>query len=243
MSIDLQCLVDLERLDREIASLENSKKEYPRKVSEMEAVLLAKKGVQSVAQGKLDVVANDIRKCEQSLVDNQAGLDTSHDRLNIVKTNREYDAILLEITERKEMIERDRKKIVKLNEKKATFEKDLAEVSDAYSSLVEELQPNIDELKLKIDSIDDDVKVVIENRVTVEASVPEEFLTEYNRILEKRKNARVLCVVDDKSVACSHCHQVINARTRKNALLSESPVLCENCGSIIVWQEIEIASK
>jgi len=243
MSIDLQCLVELERLDREIANLENSKMEFPKKVTDMEATLQEKKANRSMAQGKLDVLLNDIRKCEQSLTDNQHGLDTSHDRLNLVKTNREYDAILLEITERKEMIERDRKKNQKFAEKKSVLEKELADATELYENTESELQPIIDELTAKIGSIDDDVVVVKIKRDIAVKDVPEDFLTEYNRIHEKRKNARVLCIVNDKSAACSHCHQVINARIRKNALTSDSPILCENCGSIIVWQEIEYATK
>ncbi len=243
MSVDLQCLVELERLDREIAKLENSKMEYPKKVTLLDALLLEKKGVRSMAQSKLDVLCSDIRKCETSLQENQLGLETSHDRLNQVKTNREYDAILLEITERKEMIERDRKKLQKHTEKQAVLEKELADRSAEYDAVVAENQPVIDELKAKIGSIDDDVSAVVVARTELAKTVPEEFLTEYSRIHEKRKSGRILSVVNDRSPACSHCHQVINARSRKNALTSDSPVLCENCGSIIVWQEIEVAAK
>ncbi len=243
MSVDLQRLVDLETLDRTVAKLENSKMEYPIKVTEMEATLLEKKGLLSVAQGKLEALQKDITQTELSLEENKQGLDTSHDRLNLVKTNREYDAILLEITERKEMIEKDRRKKTKFAEKNEAIDADIATVQGEYDEAVAELQPQIDELKEKIGSIDEDVAKVVEDRKSVVTEVPALYLEEYNRILERRKSGRVLSKINDSSDTCSHCYQVLNANIRKQAQNAKAPVFCENCGSLIVWQKVEKVSE
>ncbi len=235
MSVDLSCLIELEQLDREVAKLENSKMEYPVKVTEMEAVLLEKKGILTVAEGKLDTVKTDIRKCETALEDNKEALATSHDRLNLVKTNREYDAILLEITERKAMIEKDRKKLLKLTDKKKAAETEISDAMESLDESAEDLQPQIDDLSSKIESIDDDVSKVVADRAGAESTVPEKYLSEYNRIRSNRKNARVLSVINDRSNACGYCYQILSARVRKEAQVSSVPVICENCGSIIVW--------
>lgn len=239
MSVDLQCLIDLEALDRAIAKLENSKMEYPRKVAEMEEILLKKKDILSVAEEKLESLQKDIAKTNSSLEENRLGLDTSHDRLNLVKTNREYDAILLEITERKEMIEKDRKKKMKFAEKVEANEAQVAEAQSEFDTISAELQPQIDDLTSKIASIDDDVAEVTSKRSAIETTVPADYLEEYNRILERRKSARVLSIVTDQSHACSHCYQVLNANIRKQAQVATKPTHCENCGSLIVWQKIE----
>jgi len=243
MSVDLQSLIDLEALDRAVAKLENSKMEYPRKVTEMEATLLEKKGVLSVAQGKLEALQKDITQTEISLEENTLGLDTSHDRLNLVKTNREYDAILLEITERKAMIEKDRRKKSKFADKNATISAEIEVVQGEYDEAVAELQPQIDDLKAKIGSIDEDIAKVALDRETVVTQVPAAYLEEYNRILERRTSGRVLSKISDTSDTCSHCYQLLNANIRKQAQNAKSPVFCENCGSLIVWQKSEKTSE
>jgi predicted nucleic acid-binding Zn-ribbon protein len=235
MSVDLKSLIELQRFDREIAKLEKSKMEFPKKVSEMEATLLEKKGALTAAEGKLETLTKDINKSTVALEDNEAALATSHDRLNMVKTNREYDAILLEISERKEMIEKDRKKKQKFAARNESLETEIAEAKNEYENVVAELQPQIDDLKSKIGSIDDDIAKVEVKRNEVEPLVPELFLSEYNRIREKRKNGIALSVVNEGSRACSYCYQVLNARAQKAAHNTSKPIYCENCGSIIVW--------
>lgn len=243
MSVDLNSLIELEKIDREIARLENSKMEYPKKVTGMEAVLLEKKGILTAAEGKLETLLNDIRKCENALNDNKAALDTSHDRLNLVKTNREYDAILLEISERKEMIEKDRKKLLKHNEKKEDLEAEIAAANEALETETSELQPQIDDLKSKIGSIDEDIAEVEKERVAVEPTVPENFLSEYNRIRVNRKSGRTLSVINEKSTACGYCYQLLNARIHKGAQTSKDPLYCENCGSIVVWDDTKVVEE
>ncbi len=235
MSIDLSSLIELEKLDREIARLENSKMEYPKKVTAMEATLLEKKGILTAAESKLEANTADIHKCDVALTDNETALGTSHDRLNLVKNNREYDAILLEINERKEMIEKDRKKKKKFSDKNESLETAIATAKEEYDASVAELQPQIDDLNSKIDSIDDDVASVIVKRGKVEPTVNELFLPEYNRIRGGRKSGRALSVINESTLACGHCYQILNARVRKEAQTSKDPVYCESCGSIVVW--------
>ena len=113
----LQSLVDLEKIDIEIARLENSKEEFPRTVSKMEDELKEKKDVLSGIERSITEQETGLFAAENSLKESTEGLDHSHARLNDVKTNREYDAVLLEINERKDMIERARKKKIKFSEK------------------------------------------------------------------------------------------------------------------------------
>ncbi len=235
MSVDLKSLIELQNLDREIAKLERSKMEFPKKVTEMEATLLEKKGILTAAEGKLETLTKDINKSLTALEDNKAALETSHDRLNLVKTNREYDAILLEISERKEMIDKDRKKQQKFKTRNEALDLEISAAKEVYESAAAELQPQIDELTSKIGSIDEDIEKVVISRKDSEPKVPEAFLSEYNRIREKRKNGIALSVVSESSRACGYCYQVLNARAQKAAHSIKDPIYCENCGSIIVW--------
>ena len=240
MAIDATALIELESYDREIAKLEKSKKEFPKRVMEMEATLLEKGALLSVAKEKLEECQKDIEKANRELEENKNGLATSHDRINLVKTNKEYDAILLEISERKDMIERGNKRLKKLNEKLVTLQENLDIAQKEFDEITAELQPQIDDLKLQIGSIDDDIKKVVEKRVIVEEKIDPIFLDEYNIILSKRKTGRVLSIINNQSNTCGYCYQILNPKIMKEAKESlNKPIICENCGSIMVWQNIE----
>jgi len=237
MSLDLSSLIELERLDREIAKLENSKMEFPKRVTEMEAELLEKQGAVKVLQDRLEAIEADINKLNNKQEENNQALSTSNERISLVKNNKEYDAVLLEISERKAMISKIASQLDKKNSAKQEIVAQLEEAEKEFNALKEELQPQIDELKEKINSIDDDIAKVENEKKSVLPNVPKNFLEDYNAILAKRKNGRVLSVITNSSSACSFCYQILNARVKKEAKISNSPVLCENCGSIVVWQE------
>jgi predicted nucleic acid-binding Zn-ribbon protein len=235
MSIDFQSLIDLEQLDIEIAKLENSKKEYPIKVEEMSVALNSKKDALDKLLREIAEAESESSKAESSVFENKEGLENSHERLNLVKTNREYDAILLEINERKEMIDRSNKRVVKARDKMKKLNTQLEDVQLAFDEVSADLQPQIDELTSKIGSIDNDVKSVAEKRPGLADEIPEKFKVAYGRLNDKRTSGRLLSPINGESKSCGYCFQLMSPNVMKRVQGSETPVLCENCGSIIVW--------
>lgn len=235
MDNKLQSLIDLEKIDIEIARLENSKEEYPRKVEEMESELAEKKDALSAIERSITEQETGLANSEQSVLDSQEALERSHVRLNDVTTNKEYDAVLLEINERKEMIERARKKKVRFSEKLKSLTEEISAVREEYDAIYNEKQPIIDDLKSKIASIDDDVKRVAESRENLLKEVPANYLSMYTTISAKRKSGRVLAPITADSPACSYCFQILTPNVHKRVQSADRPVTCENCGSIFVW--------
>lgn len=235
--MEVKSLIELEKLDIEIARLEKSKKSYPLEVDEMETRLKELKDVLDKAESKLDTCEREKAHASNEYSSNKSELERSHEKLNAVNTEREYDAMLLEISERKAMIEKASKKIKKCADDIVSLTEDVTTAKTEYDSLVSELQPKIDDLKEKIGSIDTDIVAVVEKRPSVESEVPESFLRSYKNILKNRKNGRSLSIVKKDTVTCGYCYQLLTPNAVKNAKESETPVFCENCGSIFVWED------
>ena len=237
MNTEIKSLVELEQIDIEIARLENSKEAYPKKVAELSKDLLAKKEAYDKVVSDIADQEAGLTKAEQELADNKEGLEKSHERLNDVTTNKQYDAVLLEINERKEMIDKANKKKVRYRDKKVSLEASLEELKEAYETIRDEKQPEIDELTSKIASIDTDVAEVSQKRDAQAQLVPAKYLTRYETIAKKRKSGRVLSIIGESSKACGYCYQLLNPNTLKRTKLNSGAVLCENCGSLLVWDD------
>ena len=248
---EIESLIRLEQIDIEIARLENSKESYPKKVVELSKELLIKKDAYDTVQQEIDDQTVSLTNAENDLATNKEGLDKSHARLNDVTTNREYDAVLLEINERKDMIDKANKNKVRYRDKIAALtagneEKEISSIDqlkDAYDTILNEKQPEIDELNAKIASIDDDVKEVAVTRTAQAAEVPAKYLDRYEIIAHKRKSGRVLSIIGETSRACGYCYQLLTPNTMKRTKLNSGAVLCENCGSLLVWDDTKKSSE
>lgn len=236
MSVELTSLIRLERLDTEIARLEKSKQEYPKKVQEMLSTLGMQESVSSKATTKKEQFDSDVSRTENDLIEQQEKLKNSHSRLSLVKTNREYDAVLLEINEWKDAIEKSRKKLDKLYEREESIVVEAEKAAEELQTVSVELQPQIDDLSSKIASIDDDIAKVVETRDQAILEIPKNYARLRQSILQRRKNGRFLSVVSQETKACTYCYQVLSPNIQKRVQSSDTLVVCENCGTVFIWE-------
>ncbi|ERP31350.1 zinc ribbon domain-containing protein [Chitinivibrio alkaliphilus] len=232
--MDTQILIDLENLDREIARLQKSKKTIPRELTEMESELSAQKSAleEAVAHRK-----NRELECDHvihSIDANMEALAKSNEKLSQVTREREYDAVLKELRDRKKMIEKDRKRHSRILKECDAAVTALEEAQATFDSLSAELQPKIDAHREQLSSIDTDIRAVEEKRPALIAQIPEVFRVVYDRIQAGRTNGRSLSHITVDSTYCTYCYQVITPKVAHDAQKSDRPVLCENCGSIFV---------
>ncbi len=235
--MDQKSLVALEKIDIEIARLEKSKKTFPVEVAEMEEKISASKEVLGKATAKVENCDREKTHAQNELELNKQELSKSHEKLNAVKTDREYDAMLLEISERKSMIERAQKKIKKCTDDMVKFTEKLEEAQASFDEISGDLQPQVDDLKEKISTIDADVAKVQEDRPAALEIVDPKFVKLYETIQNKRKNGRALSTLNKDSLICGYCYKYLSPQDLKKAKAAEGVEVCENCGSIFVWEQ------
>jgi predicted nucleic acid-binding Zn-ribbon protein len=237
MMKDLESLIQLQDIDFRIHETIQSQRDLPRLLSELERGLSsAQKAVDNVNQ-QLAANAAEIKSFEAKVSDAKSALEKSQERLNSIKTNREYDAVHAEIENFKSIIAGADTRMKNLSAETDKFQQSLESHKAEYEKIKGENDPKIAELKTKIASIDSSVAQLRQTRAAITAGVPKPLLRTYEHILSRRKNAKVLSFVNEGHHTCSSCFKVLETQLINEIRRGTTLLTCQNCGAIFVWGE------
>ncbi len=240
---DLELLVQLQTIDLRIHDLIQSQSSLPKSLAELErAIADAQKAVDG-ADSQLDANAAEKRSFEEKVADAKTALDKSQERLNSIKTNREYDAVHAEIENFKSTIAGADTRMRTLMAEADKVTQSLEAKKDDLEKVKTESEPRIADLKTKVASIDSSVATLRQERSAIAAGIPKSLLRTYDHILSRRKNARVLSFVGIDNQTCSSCFKVLETQLINEIRRGTKLLTCQSCGAIFVWREEPLEKK
>jgi uncharacterized protein len=237
---DLELLIELQKVDVRIYQLIQSQADLPKTLSDLEEVVTKAKNTLDAVSQKIATLEADKKSIATKVVDAKGALDKSQDRLNSIKTNREYDAVHAEIETFKSVISGADGKIKAIDAEIEKQLKALEEATAAYEKTKTDNEAQINEIKTKLASIESSVDVVKEERAKIAATVPKSALRIYEHILARRKNGIVLSFVKSGKSTCSSCFKVLETQLVSEIRRGSRIQVCQNCGSIFVWGETKL---
>lgn len=236
MSNDFRKLLELEKIDLRIIELEQSKEEYPKTVEKLEKVISdAKAGLENI-EARLEDARKEKKAVEEQKANAQLSLEKSQERLNSVKTNKEYDAVHTEIETHKNILSTADKKILRFSDEIYAIENELNEAKGEYDKTVEANQPQIDELKEKIATIDSAIAEVVTERESLVPDINKRYVRTYDHIRAGRKRGVVISLVEGTHGNCSVCYQKQQPQVVNEVRKGKDIIYCQNCGSILIWK-------
>jgi uncharacterized protein len=214
-------LMHLKRQRQKELDTINANKAYLRqRVANKEAEILEIKKLIRLAEGEHNEVLVKIKKLES--------------QQNAIKKVDEYNAITHEISSA------DRERLAKeqrlsdFYDKLAAEEEGLKSLSESLESTVESSKLLESEIQESIRQINEEGRVLKEQRdVLVEQANPEVFKV-YERLLSNKKD-RVVVPLENR--CCSGCHIMLTAQHENLVRRGERLVFCEHCSRIHYWQE------
>lgn len=236
---ETKTLVELQKADLGIFQLEQSKKEYPGKVDELQkAVQKAQTDLEEIRK-KAEEMEEKKKKIEKELLQIQEQMKKSQERLNHIQTNREYDAVHEEIAthQNRSKALSDQSITLKEDIEKATKESEIAQAW--LLEIQNKNQPEIDKLTLEISQIDGKIQEARNGRKAIIGSMNPKILKSYERILKGRKTGRVIGFVSSVKRNCSYCCKTLTLQQVNEVRRNDALNLCDNCGSILIWTEQE----
>ncbi len=228
-------LIALQEVDLRIHTLEQSKIDFPRMVTQLTTVIEAAEAEKSAAQKKVDAVLADEKAIQDKITDYTALLEKSQSRLNSIKTNREYDAIHAEIENAKSGTVSGAAKLKHVEAEKERLMAVLQEVAAKTDAARADNEPQIAELTEKIAAIDSQIAEIVKERDVITPSIPRPYLAQYDFIRLRRKNGRALSVVSE-SRNCGNCFKILESHFINEVKAGRKLINCQSCGSILVWQ-------
>lgn len=229
----LQQLLKVQEVDLELKSLEEAKSKYPEEISRRQAEIdRASAGLKELTD-KLEDQERRRRHLDRELDTARDQLKKLEARFSEVTTNKEYDALQLEVEAVKGKMAEYEGQILEIIESgdgiKEQVELEQADVEELRT----EQQGRIDELQSKLDSLQGEVDGVQARRDAAIQGIDETLLRTY----ENTKGGRGLTVAPVRKSSCGSCYRQLPAQVRSVVRRAEEIVICESCGAILAWDD------
>lgn len=231
----LNKLVRLQKIDREIYELKQQLKENPLHLEQLQKIFEAKKATVKGLEEKLKSVLLARKSKEGDLKAKEEAISKSNSQLSQIKTNKEYTAKLTEI----ENIKAD----------KSIIEEQILKSYDETDAVDAELQKekvvfagedkNFQEEKKKIDETSavclDRIKTLEAERGQYLADVNKVILARYEKIIAGKEGLAIVPVLDGHS--CGGCYMNVPAQVINEIKKHEEFIYCEMCARILYLKE------
>lgn len=235
MDSQLLTLIDLQGFDTRLAALEAEAARLPKQIEAINAALAEAKKTLDVIKTKADTTRKDLRTKEKDLEVVTAKRAKAEGRLWEVKNNTEYSAVLSEIEAIKQEKGRGEEEILGLMELQERLTAESREAESRLKAREEQGRQDEGVVRKKLAAVEAELASLRADRDSRARELPRPLLADYEKILKARSGIAVASV--SSSAVCSGCRVSIRPQAIQELKAAQAPMLCENCGRYLYWQD------
>ena len=228
----LKSLLMIQSIDTQFDNIRREKEDTPKEIERLGEGLDFLKNAMEQDLSTLEELKIERRKAERELEEIDLKLKKSRLRLNEVKTNREYQAVLKEIEELKELAFQREEAVIKWMEEIETQEKECADNTARWDESQEEYKSKEKQFSQRMRELDREVESLNEKRARLSPDMDEDLLRRYNGLRMHLKGRVVVPVIDG---VCQECHLGIPPQQCNELIKGDSLQSCPHCSRIICW--------
>lgn len=227
----LENLALLQDVDTKLREIEIAKGDLPREVTELkELIETNKKNIQNL-ENQNEELKLKMTETTKLLKSAQGNLRKYQTQLYDVKTNREYDAITIEIENATNEINDSETKLLEYEEMIENKGTNLGDSREEYQKLLKELEEKEKELTELIKKSEEEEVKLQHEREKLEITLKPAILKKYDRIRNAKNGLAVARIERD---ACGGCKTIIPPQKVVEISKQEIMITCEICGRILV---------
>src|SRR5579859_355470 len=231
MNADLERLIKLEQVDREIGRLSAEVAALPKRVAEIEHQLSDAKARVEQAKTAIKSQEQKRRGLESDIQSHQQKITKFRDQSLDVKTNEQYRALMHEIEFTQAEIRKAEDKILEIMEGAELFDRQVkASETDlkAQSAQVEKEKQEAHALTAKDEA---GLKDLQAERGTLRSGVNGDLLALYDRVLKARKTA----MAEAREQRCTACYVLMRPQKWNELKAAMEVMTCDSCGRILFY--------
>jgi predicted nucleic acid-binding Zn-ribbon protein len=237
MQEDLQYLLELSAVDKKVYELKLTKKDLPVRIQTLKEEIEREKANAEKLDQSITETQAKIKENQEMSVQEQTNLTESNRRLEAISTNREYDAVHLEIATHKRNIDNAQANVIHFQQILENMLKDKEATDTAYKAVLDKNGPELSRLTEELNGIEDRMASETAKAEAPREKINKKVLAVYDRVVKRRGNPNVIAAINRNQKACLVCNRTQTPQrvieiSKKNSLLT-----CESCGSILVWKE------
>lgn len=234
LKTQLSALIKLQAKDTEIYGLRREKEIKPQEIKALESAFEEKK--QSLAE--LEKNSLDLQKQkkdkELELASKEEGIKKLQTQLYALKTNKEYNIMLQQISDAKADVSVTEDKILQILDQmdkiKLDIDREKQRLQTEEKVLNEEKKKVADRIKI----IDDRLAQLEAERKQIVPEIDPKVLTQYERILSGRDGLAIVTVKDN---SCQGCNMFVPAQVINLIKMYDHIITCEMCNRMLYIEE------
>jgi len=229
----LSRILKIQSIDIRFDEIGKEKKKIPNELEkqreELELLQKTMEGDRAVLEGLKD----DRRKVERELDEAETKYKKSRAKLDEVKSNKEYQAVMKELEDVKALANEKEDLVIKRMEdielQEAEWERNTTELETAQQQYREK-EREFEQLRNELDK---EVGQLSQGKKELSQQFDGDLLTMYTRL---RAQVRGRVVVPVRDAVCQGCHIGIPPQQYNMLLKGDSTQVCPHCSRIIYWE-------
>ncbi len=227
----LDKLLELQRLDAQIARLEGEARAIPVAIQALETALNTAKAGAEAARAEADQVQKARRAKERELDETALGTRKKQGRLYEIKTNEEYAAVLKEIEALKQTSSRLETEILELLETGDTVARTVAEAEQRLQAATAVRDKERVAKEAQLAALQRELAELQEVRKGVASRLDRDLLQHYTRLLKSRGVA-VVAVAEG---SCTGCGIALTPQAAVEIRRNDRLFTCPSCNRILYY--------
>ena len=233
MSPDLERLVELQRLETTIEESRRRVVEYPQRLQDADARLGHAQEVVADARQRLKTSQEHRREQEKDAATYQARLTKFKDQLSAVKTNREYQAMQVEIeTAQRELGAAEEKVLERMLDADA-LAAEIKKAEQALAVVQREVEAEKKALAAELTAVEAALVEATGRRAGLIADTEPRLVALFEQVARARKGVAI-CVATRDGL-CSSCHVRLRPQVFQDVRQNDSIIQCPSCNRLLYW--------
>lgn len=227
---ELSKLVRLQEIDSRLYNLKREREENPKVLETLTQEFEEKKQVLKEFEEKLKSMLLKRKGKEGELASREESIKKLQSQLYTLKTNKEYSAMISEISGvkmDKSLIEEEILKIFEEQDVlKIELKKKQSQIKEEEKKINEEKQKILNQIK----EIETQIAEFESKRTMVEKEIDQKLLSQYNRILKSKDG---LAIVKVKNNSCQGCYMNVTHQVVNEIKMYDKLIICGMCARIL----------
>lgn len=233
MRAQLERLVALQIVDLKIQEMERVKEEIPQRIASLEEEFRKEEESVQAERTELEKLQKERPQKEKDLEEEIDRVKKAEARVFEIKTNKEYQAVLKEIDNAKKLNRQREEEILGILERLEDMQNHLGKGEKSLEARRREYQRQVAELKQKAASFNEEMAGEVRQREKQEKAIPQDLLSKYHMLLEKRQGVAVARVING---ACQACNMNLRPQLYIELQKQDTLIACPNCNRILFWE-------
>ncbi len=228
---DIQKLLAIQRIDREIAEIRRKQDEIPGEITRISSLLKTHEDQLHAVEKELMQAKKSQHESEVEIKQKEEQINKYQVQLHSIRTNREYEALLHEIKGLRADISNiedlgleQLARIEELEEQRMTATGSLNQEKATVAQKTSELEAQLIELKAKLEEKE-------KEKEPFSGQVDSVLLQRYRVLTENKRDSAALAELINDS--CTGCNQKQTAQTVNEVMLARKFIFCPSCGRIL----------